>query len=105
MTEILRIEKLNVSYRIPEGIRHVLRDVSLSLEAGRIQAIVGESGCGKSTLVNTLIALLPSNAAVTSGRIILDGEDVTAMNPAQLRKLRLDKIGVVFRILSAPWPR
>ena len=97
MTEILRIEKLNVSYRIPEGIRHVLRDVSLSLEAGRIQAIVGESGCGKSTLVNTLIALLPSNAAVTSGRIILDGEDVTAMNPAQLRKLRLDKIGVVFQ--------
>ena len=64
MSKILSIENLNVIYRIPEGRRHVLRDVSLSLEKGQIRAIVGESGCGKSTLVNALIGLLPDNAVI-----------------------------------------
>ena len=69
MSNILEIEKLNVVYRIPEGRRHVLRDVSLELRKGEIMAVVGESGCGKSTLVNTVISLLPSNAMIESGRI------------------------------------
>ena len=44
MSNILEIEKLNVVYRIPEGRRHVLRDVSLELRKGEIMAVVGESG-------------------------------------------------------------
>ena len=77
MSNILEIEKLNVVYRIPEGRRHVLRDVSLELRKGEIMAVVGESGCGKSTLVNTVISLLPSNAMIESGRIIIDAEGLS----------------------------
>ena len=97
MNNILTIENLNVVYRIPEGRRHVLRDVSLSLGKGQIRAVVGESGCGKSTLVNTLIALLPDNAVIESGRITIDGSDMLESGQKDLRKMRYQKLGVVFQ--------
>ena len=97
MSKILSIENLNVIYRIPEGRRHVLRDVSLSLEKGQIRAVVGESGCGKSTLVNALIGLLPDNAFIESGRIMVDGTDMLKVGQNDMRKLRSRKLGVVFQ--------
>ena len=97
MSNILEIEKLNVVYRIPEGRRHVLRDVSLELRKGEIMAVVGESGCGKSTLVNTVISLLPSNAMIESGRIIIDGQDITQLKEKDRSRLRLNKLDFVFQ--------
>ena len=97
MSKILSIENLNVIYRIPEGRRHVLRDVSLSLEKGQIRAIVGESGCGKSTLVNALIGLLPDNAVIESGKILVDETDMLKSGQNDMRKLRSLKLGVVFQ--------
>ncbi|MBR2791996.1 MAG: ABC transporter ATP-binding protein [Erysipelotrichaceae bacterium] len=97
MNNILEIEKLNVVYRIPEGRRHVLRDVSLELKKGEIMAVVGESGCGKSTLVNTIISLLPSNAMIESGRIIIDGKDITNADSYELSSVRRNRLGVVFQ--------
>ncbi|MBR6957806.1 MAG: ABC transporter ATP-binding protein, partial [Erysipelotrichaceae bacterium] len=97
MNNILDIEKLNVVYRIPEGRRHVLRDVSLELKKGEIMAVVGESGCGKSTLVNTIISLLPSNAMIESGRIIIDGKDITNADSYELSSVRRNRLGVVFQ--------
>ena len=97
MSNILEIEKLNVVYRIPEGRRHVLRDVSLTLNRGEIMAIVGESGCGKSTLVNTVISLLPSNAMIEGGRIIIDGKDITKADSYELNSIRRNRLGVVFQ--------
>lgn len=58
--------------------------VSLRVEPGETVGVVGESGCGKSTLVRSLIHLAP----VTSGRIVLDGEDVSCPSRDQLRRLR-----------------
>ncbi len=60
--------------------------VSFSLEKGQILGLVGESGCGKSTLSRTLMQLIPS----TSGSVVLDGEDLSALTPAEVRKRRLD---------------
>ena len=97
MNDMLTVENLNVLYRIPDGKRHVLRDVALHLEKGEIMAIVGESGCGKSTLVNAIISLLPSNAEITGGRIIIDGSDITSADRKQLDQIRRHKIGVVFQ--------
>lgn len=97
MSDILRISDLNVTYHIPEGNRHVLRDVSLSLQRGQIRAVVGESGCGKSTLVNTLISLLPSNARIVSGSILLDGIEMNGLKERELRQIRFSKMGVVFQ--------
>ena len=60
--------------------------VSLSVEKGRILGLVGESGCGKSTLTRAIMQLQP----LTSGSITLDGVNLTALSPAQVRKRRLD---------------
>jgi oligopeptide transport system ATP-binding protein len=69
--------------------RHVIRavnGVTLSLEKGEILGLVGESGCGKSTLSRTIMQLIP----VTSGSVILDGENLSELSPTQVRKRRLD---------------
>lgn len=60
--------------------------VSLSVEKGEVLGLVGESGCGKSTLSRAMMQLQP----VTSGRIVLNGTELTALGEAEVRKRRLD---------------
>ena len=60
--------------------------VSLSIEKGEILGLVGESGCGKSTLSRTVMQLQPA----TSGSVILDGEELTALPKKEVREKRLD---------------
>ena len=60
--------------------------VSLSIEKGEILGLVGESGCGKSTLSRTVMQLQPA----TSGRVILDGEELTSLPKNEVRNRRLD---------------
>lgn len=60
--------------------------VSLSVEKGRILGLVGESGCGKSTLTRAIMQLQP----LTAGSITLNGEKLTTLSPAQVRRRRLD---------------
>ena len=60
--------------------------VSLSLEKGEILGLVGESGCGKSTLSRTIMQLLPAS----SGSVVLDGENLSALSQAAVRRRRLD---------------
>lgn len=69
--------------------KHLVRavdGVSLSIEKGEILGLVGESGCGKSTLSRTIMQLVPA----TSGSIILDGEDLSKLTRAEVRRRRLD---------------
>lgn len=69
--------------------KHVVRavdGVSLTLEKGEILGLVGESGCGKSTFSRTIMQLIPA----TSGSVILDGEDLSALTAGEVRKRRLD---------------
>lgn len=73
----------NVRVTFPNGVE-ALKDISLKAQAGEVIAIIGRSGAGKSTLLRTINGLQP----VTSGTIRLDGEEITAMNPAQIRKAR-----------------
>lgn len=61
-------------------------DVSLSVDKGQILGLVGESGCGKSTLSRAIMQLQP----VTAGKILLRGENLTALPPREVRKRRLD---------------
>lgn len=71
----------NVSFRYPGSDRPVLDDVNLSIPAGTTLAIVGENGAGKSTLVNLLTGMY----APTSGRILVDGMDVTGIDLTRWR--------------------
>lgn len=68
------------------GVVRAVDGVSLSVRKGEILGLVGESGCGKSTLSRAVMQLQP----VTSGRITLDGEELTAMSARQVQRRRLD---------------
>jgi cell division transport system ATP-binding protein len=81
----------DVSKRYPNGT-YALRDVDLHIEPGDFVFLVGSSGAGKSTLIRLLIREeLPS-----TGRVVVDGEDVALMRRGQVPKLRR-KVGVVFQ--------
>ena len=70
---MLRIESLSAGY----GESRVLREVSLDVPRGRIVCLMGRNGVGKTTLLKSVMGLLPA----WSGRVRLDGEDVTAWSP------------------------
>jgi phospholipid/cholesterol/gamma-HCH transport system ATP-binding protein len=74
------------------GTKEVLRDISLVVPRGKTTVILGGSGAGKTTLLRMLIAL----DRPTSGRILVDGEDLAAMNDVELNRARR-KFGMVFQ--------
>jgi glycine betaine/proline transport system ATP-binding protein len=70
-----------------------LKDISLTVKAGRIQVVMGLSGSGKSTLIRHINRLIEP----TAGRIIYQGQDVCAMAPAELQDFRRHKTAMVFQ--------
>ncbi len=89
MIELSHIEKV---YNGLEGPTTALRNIDISIERGEIFGIIGLSGAGKSTLIRCINLL----ERPTSGRVVVDGEDLTAMSGAELRKAR-KKIGMIFQ--------
>lgn len=87
---VLRIQDFSAGF----GENEVVRNINLSIERKRITAVMGPSGCGKTTLIrciNRMHELVPN--ATFSGKILLDNEDVYALNPIIVRR----KIGMVFQ--------
>ncbi|MEX2046744.1 MAG: phosphonate ABC transporter ATP-binding protein [Chloroflexota bacterium] len=89
MSSILSIERLTKVY--PSGTR-AIDDVTLEVGRGEFVVLIGLSGSGKSTLLRCLNRLVEP----TSGRVIFDGEDVTAARGAELRRLRR-RMGMIFQ--------
>lgn len=90
--DILKIENLNLSFKLEEGVFKTLYDVSFCLKRGEIHALVGESGCGKSMTAMSLINLLPKNAIVESGQVIYKDRKLTNK---ELKDLRGTKIALI----------
>jgi len=93
MVRILKADNLEKTYRVGKVDVPALRGVSLSVERGEFVAVMGPSGCGKSTMLHLLGGLLTP----TKGRIIIDGEDLTAASDAKRTDIRRRKIGFVFQ--------
>lgn len=93
MSIILQTENLTKTYRTGKVETHALRGVSLAIEEGEFVAIMGQSGCGKSTLLHLLGGLL----SPSSGKIIIDGEDISRVSDAERTDIRRRKIGFVFQ--------
>ena len=93
---VLSVRDLRVTYRTAAGPLPAVRGVDLELAAGETLGLAGESGCGKSTLAGALLRLLPKGTEV-SGEVLLDGEDVLAMNPGRLRAVRWSGMAIVFQ--------
>jgi putative ABC transport system ATP-binding protein len=83
-------------YGIGGAAVDALRGVSVEFPRGQFAAIMGPSGSGKSTLMHILAGL----DAPTSGRVIIDGVDITALDDRELTLLRREKIGFVFQFFN-----
>lgn len=79
------------------GVSHALNGVSFVVGEGEILAVLGESGSGKSTLAASLLRLLPANARIVGGEILLEGSDVVRMSAAELRRVRGSGMSIVFQ--------
>jgi D-methionine transport system ATP-binding protein len=89
---VIRVENLRKVYRSGSGEFAALDGVSLEIADGSIFGIVGRSGAGKSTLIRCLNLL----ERPTSGRVWVDGEELTALPAAALRRRR-QRIGMIFQ--------
>jgi putative ABC transport system ATP-binding protein len=89
------IELHGVSKTVPSGdaMLTILHPLDLQIASGTVAAIVGPSGSGKSTLLGLLAGL----DAPTSGRVVIDGHDITAMSEDDLARFRGTRIGFVFQ--------
>lgn len=92
-SSMIRCENVTRTYRMGEASVTALRGVSLHVARGEFAAITGPSGCGKSTLLHLLGAVdVPS-----SGRVIVDGRDTSALTDRDATDFRLRRIGFVFQ--------
>jgi putative ABC transport system ATP-binding protein len=89
------IEFFDVSRTVPSGAGPltILRPTSFAIPAGRVVAVTGPSGSGKSTLLGLMAGL----DAPTTGRVSLDGTDITSLGEEALARLRGEKVGIVFQ--------
>ena len=96
--KMLEIKDLSVIYETDLETVYAVNGVTLSLEKGATLGLVGETGAGKTTLALTLMRLLPERTGkVTSGSITFEGENVVELPEANMRKIRGDKIAMIFQ--------
>lgn len=97
MSELLEVRNLSVSFDTPAGEIQAVRDVSFTVKAGEVLAIVGETGCGKSVLCKSILRLLPDIARIKAGRILLNGTDITDYRERDMCGLRGRVFAMVFQ--------
>lgn len=90
---LLEATNIHKTYETADGPFAVLRGIDMTLDAGETLALTGESGSGKSTLLHLIGGLdVPDK-----GQIIIDGQDIAAMNDTDRAKVRCGSVGVVFQ--------
>ena len=95
---VLMVENLTVSVRTDEGVKPLVRDMSFGLRRGETLCIAGESGSGKSITSLAIMGLLPPPAVrVTGGSIRLGETDLNTLGEAQMRRVRGDRIAMIFQ--------
>ncbi|AAV93971.1 N-acetyltaurine ABC transporter, ATP-binding protein [Ruegeria pomeroyi DSS-3] len=99
MTEaLLKVENLRIELTTRAGVAPVIDNLSFELGHGENISFVGESGCGKSMTALAIMGLLPEGVGrVASGRILLEGEDLTAASDSRLRDIRGNEISMIFQ--------
>ncbi len=95
---LLDVRDLRTHFFLPEGIIRAVDNVSFQVEEGEIVGLVGESGCGKSVTALSILGLIQSPPGqIVGGKILFQGKDLRKMSPDQLRRIRGDRISMIFQ--------
>jgi len=94
---ILEVKNLRLEFHTYRGRVKALNGVNLKLHKREVLSLVGESGCGKSVTALTIINLLPENAEIIGGQILLTGEDLLKKSQDEVRIIRAKRIATVFQ--------
>ncbi|WP_239008922.1 ABC transporter ATP-binding protein [Streptomyces sp. S8] len=95
---LLEVRDLGVEFTAPDGSAlRAVRGVSFTLRRGETLAVVGESGSGKSTTALALTRMLPGTGRVSTGSVLLDGQDLATASAEELRAVRGARIGMIFQ--------
>lgn len=97
MSKLLEVDDLDVDFVTRRGTIHAAKNVTLQVAAGEVLGLVGESGAGKSTIGNAVIDLLEFPGKVSNGSIRFHGEELRDKNEDQMRRIRGDRIGMIFQ--------
>jgi peptide/nickel transport system ATP-binding protein len=97
MSEILKVENLNVSFKTADGIVHAVDNLSFSLSTGETLAIVGESGSGKSVTASAIMGLLNAGNVEINGNIEVNKTKILTSKDSQVRSIRGKDVAMVFQ--------
>jgi peptide/nickel transport system ATP-binding protein len=97
VSPLLDVRELRVGFPTEDGLVHAVDGVSYSVDTGRTLGIVGESGSGKSVSSLTTLGLTRNQGAEISGEILFEDEDLVSMADDQLRRLRGNKLAMIFQ--------
>ncbi|CDZ32842.1 Oligopeptide/dipeptide ABC transporter, ATP-binding protein domain [Neorhizobium galegae bv. officinalis] len=94
---MLEVRSLSIAFKTSQGLKSAVRNIDFTIRPGEILGLVGESGSGKTITSLGAMGLLPPNAVVTGGEVLVDGIDILKLPSAELRKLRGSHIAMIFQ--------
>ena len=95
---VLDVKGLRTVFFTNSGLFRAVDDVSFQVRRGETLAIVGESGCGKSVTALSIMRLVPDPPGrIVGGSIILEGQDLLTLDESEMRKIRGDRISMIFQ--------
>ncbi len=94
---LLEVKGLYTSFKTRHGLVRAVDGIDFHVDRGEIMGLVGESGCGKSVTSLSIMRLIASPGNVDAGEIIFDGQDLLKLPAEDMRKIRGDRISMVFQ--------
>ena len=93
----MKVKNLEVSFNLRGKSLKALQNISFDLERGERLGIVGESGAGKSVAAFAILNLISRPGKITAGEVLLDGQDLSKLSPQEMRKIRGNKVSMIFQ--------
>jgi peptide/nickel transport system ATP-binding protein len=94
---LLEVKGLRTSFHTRDGVVRAVDGIDFHVDRGEIMGLVGESGCGKSVTSLSIMGLVSKPGRVEAGEILFDGADLLKLKPDEMRKLRGDRISMIFQ--------